>query len=107
MKLVIGLAVLAIPGIALGQPSSTQYNPLENRWEIAPQDSTPQYNAFENEWQMAPDGASPVYDAFENTWEMPRFESAPEPAPRRRVRREAVAIALPEGNVGAGLRSWC
>jgi hypothetical protein len=52
-----------------------QYNPLEDRWETAPDRYQLQYNPLEDEWSYEAPSADLEYNAFEN-----RLEWNPEPS---------------------------
>jgi len=46
-----------------------QYNPLEDRWETAPDRYQLQYNPLEDEWSYEAPRAGLEYNPFEDSWD--------------------------------------
>ena len=58
-----------------------QYNPLEDRWETAPDRYQLQYNPLENEWSYEAPKADLEYNPFEERWEWNPQPSVIQPYP--------------------------
>ncbi|MDH3558769.1 MAG: hypothetical protein OES18_23245 [Deltaproteobacteria bacterium] len=58
-----------------------QYNPLEDRWETAPDRYQLQYNPLEDEWSYEAPRADLEYNTFENRWDWNPEPSLIQPYP--------------------------
>jgi hypothetical protein len=78
VRVLLIIALLCQTGFVF---AGQQYNPLEDRWETAPDRYQLQYNPLENEWSYEAPSSDLEYNAFENRWEWNPEPSVIQPYP--------------------------
>jgi len=66
MKVFILLSIIVL--VSIHCYCETQYNAMENRWELTSGDEELKYNAMDNEWTYEKENSTLEYNAFEDEW---------------------------------------